>query len=434
MRPPRTALARDEHGAWEIVLAKERQRNARRVAVLRAVLLGAFFANWLIAIFVLGARKWGGELTLLSLYLAVAVGLWLAVKASDRVASVSSPAIPFLDIPALFLIFRVALRNEGENYGMAILALAGLYLVMILLTVPTLRAREVALTGAAALGFELALLAGVDPDTSFDAGRDMAQAGYLVLLTVTFTAISLYVVHRLLALVRSAAEQRAIRERLRRFFSPEVAALLERCGAEPSPETREITVLCTDLQGFTTLSQTMASEDVMALLNEVHGEMARCVFEYGGTLDKFMGDGLLAYFNAPLDQPDHATRAVRCAGAMQAALEAVNARRHGAGEPALRMGIGIHTGRATLGILGPDAHREYTAIGETVNVAAHVEHLTRRTGNSILLSEATRRALDPAFAVKRVPETPIPGVSGLIALYHPLAVPREDSVTAGRAV
>lgn len=254
------------------------------------------------------------------------------------------------------------------------------------------------------------------------------------MLTAAFTALALYVVHRLRAPVRSTAEQRAIRERLRRFFSPEVAALLERLGGEPPSETREITVLCADLWGFTALSQGMPSKDVVGLLNEVHGETARCVFEYGGTLDKFMGDGLLAYFNAPLDQPDHATRAVRCAGAMQVALEAVNARRDGAGEPALRMGIGIHTGRATVGVLGPDAHREYTAIGETVNVAAHVERLTRRTDAPILLTEATRRALDPTLAVERLPETPIPGFSGRVALYRPVVAASEDLVIAGRAV
>ena len=111
--------------------------------------------------------------------------------------------------------------------------------------------------------------------------------------------------------------------------------------------------------------------------------MVERIFGSGGTLDKFMGDGIMAYFNAPLDQPDHAERAVRCASSMMDGLAELNGKRVARGEAILRMGIGIHTGPATLGSIGPDVRQEYTAIGETVNLAAHLEQLTRETGGGI---------------------------------------------------
>ena len=110
----------------------------------------------------------------------------------------------------------------------------------------------------------------------------------------------------------------------------------------------------------------------------------------------------MAYFGAPVPQADHATRAVRCALAMRTALVALNARRAGDGMPPLRIGIGIHTGTVVLGDIGAPARRDYTVVGDAVNVAARLQELTKGEGVDVLVSEATRSGLDDTVALSEL--------------------------------
>src|SRR5262249_5691049 len=151
-------------------------------------------------------------------------------------------------------------------------------------------------------------------------------------------------------------------------------------------ETREVTILFADLRDFTSLSERLTGTQVVAMVNEFHGRMVSALFSHGGTLDKYLGDGLMAYFGAPVASAD---RAVRCALAMQRALDALNVERTARGESALHMGIGIHTGTVVLGDIGAPQRREYTAIGDAVNVASRIQGLTKMHGVPILLSEET---------------------------------------------
>ena len=129
---------------------------------------------------------------------------------------------------------------------------------------------------------------------------------------------------------------------------------------------------------------------------------------------------MMVYFGAPVAQPDHAARAVRCARAMQAELARWNGERAGRGEPALRMGIGVHSGPAVVGDVGTTTRREYTAIGHTVNVAARLQELTKTVGAPVLVSEDTRRLAGPDVPLAPAGTVSVRGRTESLAVYAPV--------------
>ncbi len=155
-----------------------------------------------------------------------------------------------------------------------------------------------------------------------------------------------------------------------------------------------VTILFSDIIGFTTLSEKLPPEEVVTLLNEYYHEMAEVIFRWDGTLDKFVGDEIMAVWSAPLEQVDHAERAVRCAIDMSQRLEELQKSWVARGRDAIDCGIGINTGEVLVGNIGLEGKKmDYTVIGNHVNIAARVEKLTRQYHNRILITDTTMAEL-----------------------------------------
>ena len=266
---------------------------------------------------------------------------------------------------------------------------------------------------AVATAFEVAVLA--------IGWRDVTVMVLSVAITWMLALLFVMTSRRTVRLVGAVAAEQVRRERLGRYFSPAVAAqLAERGDGAAVGDTRPVTILFSDLREFTALAERLGGTQTVALLNEVHECMVETHFAHGGTLDKYLGDGLMAYFGAPVVASDHAARAVGCALAMQEQLARLNRVRTARQEPALAMGIGIHSGSVVVGDIGAARRREYTIIGDAVNVAARIQELTRLRGVPVLVSEETRVQAGAAMRFAPAGTSPVRGRSEPVALWAPL--------------
>jgi adenylate cyclase len=182
-----------------------------------------------------------------------------------------------------------------------------------------------------------------------------------------------------------------------RFVNPYVVKqLVERGGLEGAGEAREVTLLFSDIRGFTTLSESRAPREVVEILNRYFSRQVEVIYRHGGSIDKFIGDAIMALWGAPLDDPQHAQHAVACALDMAEALAAFKAELGESGAK-FDVGIGLHSGPAVVGLIGSETRREFTSIGDTVNLASRIEGLTKEAGRRILVSRETMERCGDAF-------------------------------------
>lgn len=199
-----------------------------------------------------------------------------------------------------------------------------------------------------------------------------------------------------------------------------VRRLMARGGAERSDE-RQISVMFTDIVGFTNVASHLPAADCAELLNRHFALLGECIDATDGTIDKYVGDSVMAFWGAPLDQPDHAARAVEAARLIAAAIARDNARRRAAGEAPIRLRIGLHSGPAIVGNIGAPGRINYTIVGDTVNVAQRIEQVAKEVIEeaevAVLLSEVTREALDPAIETRDLGQRPLRGRDEAIGVH-----------------
>lgn len=201
------------------------------------------------------------------------------------------------------------------------------------------------------------------------------------------------------------------RDAFARFLPEPVVELLTRdpSAMDLGGKKQEGTVLFADIRGFTTISETLDPEDVVALLNEYFAEMVDEIFDNQGILDKFIGDGIVAVFGPPLATDEQARRAVSCARGMLRRLDTINEARQRRGSEPLAIGIGVHSGSLVAGKIGSPRRLEYTHIGDTVNTASRIEGLTKTLERTVVISATTRAALGDDAAVESLGEHEIRG-------------------------
>lgn len=401
MAQPAPRAARDSP-ALQQILGAQAWRNERLLNVFRAAIwTGVGLVTGGAELYASGSISPGAVLALAWGIAAVVSGLtWLRHVYRDWIAAL----LATMDITVLALCMhaghRYLLANDPglvphQLYG------SGVVLVVVLAT-NVLRFSWVlslwaAAYGAAAYWAVLWINGAVDVLT------------YVELTVIALLGLMLtYYARRLGTIVRQVVE----RDSLTRFLpSPVVESVIrDPAAVDLEGEAQEITALFADLRGFTTFAERFPPHAVVQMLNEFFSEMAAEITAHGGIVMQYVGDNLYAVFPEK-GGPDHARRALGCALGMQVRLDALNARRSARREPALAMGIGLHTGPVIAGAIGSPELLQYSYVGDTVNTASRIERLTRTLGRNLLVSGTTfaRAGGKAAFEGEAVTAEPLRG-------------------------
>ena len=278
-----------------------------------------------------------------------------------------------------------------------------IYFLFIILSTLRLDFWLSAFTGlVAAVG--LAGLALFHPDMPVGTAEPMLAPGYhlgraaiLLVAGILAGAVGLQLRRQFEASIVAARTRDYVTNLFGQHVSPQVVERLLASGAEATSETRQVAVMFVDIRGFTAAAKSRTPQDVVTRLDRAFAVLVDIVDRNGGIVNKFLGDGLLALFGAPFDDPSAANRALTAAREMLAAIERDNA---GSDWP-LRIGIGLHLGDVVAGNVGSPRRKEYTVIGDTVNFASRIEALNKEHGCQLLISDAVHRAVgtDAADAV-----------------------------------
>jgi adenylate cyclase len=284
------------------------------------------------------------------------------------------------------------------------------------LLIPLLSA--IGATGLVALG--IALIVG------FNVAVWMVGGLVLPLASSILMALAVYTMNMAYGYFVESRSKRLIARRFREYVPPEVVAKMERNPAQyDAPRDAELTILFSDVRDFTRTSESLAPAALREYINEYLTAMSSIIrSRHRGTLDKYIGDAIMAFWGAPIEDPQHARNALLAALDMQKECPVLNARFAARGWPALRIGVGVNSGRVRVGDMGSQVRRAYTAMGDAVNVASRLEGRTKYYGVGILAGEATRgQVADVLF--REVDRIRVKGREAAITVYEPLGLESE---------
>ena len=250
-----------------------------------------------------------------------------------------------------------------------------------------------------------------------------AWSRYLVvpMAAPMLTLFGLYALNTAYSLFAETRSKRQITKLFGQYVPPELAAEMSQDPEHYTMEgqSRDMTVLFSDIRGFTNFSEKLPPTELSAVLNAYLSTMTRIIQQHRGTIDKYIGDAVMAFWNAPVDLNDHAPRAVQTALDMQAALPQLNAEFAARGWPEVKIGIGVNTGRMSVGNMGSEFRMSYTVMGDAVNLGSRLEGITKQYGVGILATQTTVDA-DPLHAFMKIDDVRVKGKETPVAIFEPL--------------
>jgi len=238
-------------------------------------------------------------------------------------------------------------------------------------------------------------------------------------LAANYAAITSY------RMIFEEREKRKIRKSFSQYLSSGVIELIEKDPEKyirPGGEMKDLTVMFSDIRGFTTISEGLSPDELVLLLNEYLGEMTERVFETDGTLDKYIGDAIMAFWGSPLPQEDHAIRGCACALQMVRSLERLNVKWKQEGRPAINIGIGLNTGPVNVGNMGSAKRLAWTVMGDNVNLASRLEGITKEYRRHIVIGEGTYRQVAEQFVCRDLDRIRVKGKHHPVSIYELLDV------------
>jgi adenylate cyclase len=231
-------------------------------------------------------------------------------------------------------------------------------------------------------------------------------------------------------MVREESEKRKIRKTFSQYLSPGVIELIEKDPEKyirTGGEMKELTILFSDIRGFTTISEKLTPDELVQLLNEYFGQMTEIVFATNGTLDKYIGDAIMAFWGSPYPQEDHAFRSCSCALQMVSGLAKLNEKLKSSGRPPIGIGIGLNTGQVNVGNMGSARRLSWTVMGDNVNLASRLEGITKQYHVQLIISEATYRHVASQFVCRELDKIRVKGKTQPVNIYELMDVAENSS-------